>query len=918
MKPTKSILQFATNKPLYVLITVIIITAALFPGILKLEQDNEFKGYLNETDEIPLYLNYMNDIFHSGGSNLYIAVEADNIYSYEVLNYVNTIHNAFDDFETGIDEVTSVMNIKDIKGKGNVLETYQLIDEIEDSDTGETYRDIPDTQEELNELKRKIDSNDKFKAYIVSNTTNENGIPKAWNIFISTEKMDVYDDLVIKAEKTIEDLKDDRYETYLSGEAYNLKETNQESRKDLNIQIPLVLLVICIVYFLNFKSGRGVLFPLLTNIIASLWTFSIIGYLGIKLSIIGLLLIPLLTAVGSSYTIHSLNQYYKESHTYSEKNKNKQISQAMEHILKTISIAGLTTIISFASLIPSPIVHLRTFGIFAGIGVLITVLLSLTFIPALLCLTKIPKYSKDKTFNDTLFDRVFDKIIHVVLKRNRIVFLIILGIIMVAGLGIFLVSTDSSGGDFFVEGHEVRELLDYFGDNFDGISTMDVVIDANPNHVNSVQNDIEERKRDLTGESVDPEDALVDETGDIPVDTNRGDQQSVEDPFEEDKENKDPFGDDNDQVIDDPLDEDIDEDIYTDEMFGEKEESGFDESQEETDLEELNTIEGMAIDSDFLKQVEELMEFAETLEGIGRSYSYVDIEKRFNYAWHNENPEYERIPDSDSLVEDHRSFFQGEDKNEDGLPDTLENFLDPTENKVRITLKLKNIDDRLINSGDFRRLRDDLSIYIEENFDMDKIDYFISGSSILFMDIQHSIVRSQLISIIFSLVVIALVTAFLFDSFKIGLLSLIPLGTAVIINFGIMGYTGIVLNIGTSLITAFAIGIGIDDTIHFMLNLKRYKKHHKKDDIDNVIYSTLKQTGKPIIFTSLALIFGFILVIFSSFLPIRHFSILLALTMINATIATLIFLPSIILLFPKLIKVKKSKPLGKFGRFTIK
>ncbi len=916
MKPTKNLLIFSTKKPIAIIITVIIITAALFPGILRLEQDNEFKGYLNPEDEIPMYLEYMNDVFNSGGSNLYIAVEADNIYNSDVLNYVKGLHKSFENFESGVEEVTSVINIEDIKGEGDVLSTYRLIKEKEDPKTGETYIDVPETEEELSTLKENIESNEKFKAFIVSNTTNEKGIPKAWNIFIETEEMDVYDEFVTKAEETVERLKDPRYKTYLSGEAYNLKMTNQESRKDLNIQIPLVIFVICLVYFFNFKSGRGVLIPLFTNIIASVWTFSIIGYLGIKLSIIGLLLIPLLTAVGSSYTIHSLNQYYKESHNYNEKNKKKQISQSMEHILKTIAIAGLTTIISFASLIPSSIVHLQTFGIFAGVGVLITVLLSLTFIPAVLCLIRVPKYTKEKTFNDTLFDRIFDKIIHIVLKRRRIVFFMILGIIVVAGIGITFVSTDSSGGDFFVEGHEVRELLDYFGDNFDGISTMDVVIDANPNHINSVKNEIEKRRKELTGEATDPEEALVDET-----DNKSTEETNRQDPFiEGDEDIQDPFMEDNGE-IENPLEDDEQEesDVDITEMFGEEGEEDTQETETDDDKEEdFNEFTKMAIDAELLRQVEDLMEYAETLKGIGRCYSYVDIEKRFNYAWHNSEHEYERIPEDDKLVRDHRSFFQGEDENEDGVPDTLEGFLGPAENKLRITMKLKNIDDRLINSGDFKRLKDDLTIYIKENFDMDKIDFFISGGSILFMDIQRNIVNSQMISIIFSLVVIVLVTAFLFDSFKIGLLSIVPLATAVIINFGIMGYTGIVLNIGTSLITAFAIGIGIDDTIHFMLNFRRYRKHHKKDNNEQIIYSTLKQTGKPIIFTSLALIFGFIVVIFSTFLPIRNFAILVALTMTNATIATLIFLPSIILLFPKLVKVKKSKPLGKFSRFNIR
>jgi predicted RND superfamily exporter protein len=170
----------------------------------------------------------------------------------------------------------------------------------------------------------------------------------------------------------------------------------------------------------------------------------------------------------------------------------------------------------------------------------------------------------------------------------------------------------------------------------------------------------------------------------------------------------------------------------------------------------------------------------------------------------------------------------------------------------------------------------------------------------------------------------AIVTLILFDSFKVGLIFIdIPLSFAVIVNFGIMGFTGIVLNIGTSLIASFTIGIGIDDTIHFLLNLRKEMKSNnmryrdlKKEEVEALIYNNLKYTSKAIVFTSLALIFGFMVVIFSTFMPVRNFSILLALTMVNTTIATLMLLSATILIFPRLIKTKKPKPLGSFSGYS--
>ena len=77
-----------------------------------------------------------------------------------------------------------------------------------------------------------------------------------------------------------------------------------------------------------------------------------------------------------------------------------------------------------------------------------------------------------------------------------------------------------------------------------------------------------------------------------------------------------------------------------------------------------------------------------------------------------------------------------------------------------------------------------------------------------------------------------------------------------------------------------------------------------------VVLAALRYTSKAIIFTSLALIFGFTVVGFSSFLPIKYFSILVALTMVNATVATLVFLPSVILRFPSLLR-RRAQPAGR-------
>lgn len=154
------------------------------------------------------------------------------------------------------------------------------------------------------------------------------------------------------------------------------------------------------------------------------------------------------------------------------------------------------------------------------------------------------------------------------------------------------------------------------------------------------------------------------------------------------------------------------------------------------------------------------------------------------------------------------------------------------------------------------------------------------------------IVGGQLQSLFLTFGVIAVVVLLLLRNFRAALLSLIPMSVAVMINFGIMGWFGIQLDIATSIIAAITIGIGVDDTIHFLNTFRCYRKWG--EDVDTAIRKTLEVAGKAIIFTSLALICGFSVLELSPFKPLMLFGLLMAVTMVATTLGALVVLPAAI------------------------
>jgi signal transduction histidine kinase len=131
----------------------------------------------------------------------------------------------------------------------------------------------------------------------------------------------------------------------------------------------------------------------------------------------------------------------------------------------------------------------------------------------------------------------------------------------------------------------------------------------------------------------------------------------------------------------------------------------------------------------------------------------------------------------------------------------------------------------------------------------------------------------------------------MFLSAKVGLIAILPNCFPIIMNFGIMGWLGIRLSVTTSLIACIAIGLAVDDTIHY---LYRYNREFKKDlDKDRALRDTIKTVGKPIIFTTLAISIGFFVLMFSQFKPTAIFGFLMVITMLSALIGDLIILPAL-------------------------
>ena len=191
------------------------------------------------------------------------------------------------------------------------------------------------------------------------------------------------------------------YRVYTTGDVPISDRCNTYIMNDVFKLIGLAFLFILVSFYLGFRSKRSVFLPLFVVAAGSIWSIGLMGLLGHSLNMISILIPPLILTIGSSYTIHILNQYYRES--IADEGDKSWIINATLHVNKTIMLATLTTVAGFASLYFTPIRQTKEFGLVTSFGIMACMILTVFFMPAVLSKFNTPPgILREKIYNGRL------------------------------------------------------------------------------------------------------------------------------------------------------------------------------------------------------------------------------------------------------------------------------------------------------------------------------------------------------------------------------------------------------------------------------------------------------------------------------------------------------------------------------------
>jgi predicted RND superfamily exporter protein len=879
--------------PWLIVLVILVITVFFGLQLPHIKLDNNNFRFISGKDEAR---KTMADIDETFGSSLFILVGFRRSYG-TVFDpaFLDRIREYVDRIEAIdiIDPVSSIVNADYITGDGESITVEKLLPD-----------DFSGRPEEISLLKDRLLSWDMYKRSLISDDFSSTQIL----VPMTVSSEDVGKPDVVKSFTQVRDIAKEMFdgmaEVYVTGIPVISATISEAVNSDLRLLVPLVTLVVLLVLFFSFRRLSGVVLPLLTVLIAVIWSMGAMPLFDIKLSVISTVLPVILVAVGSAYGIHVLTHYLEDSEgrQLSREEHRELVLALVRRIAKPVFLAALTTFVGFLSFCFTTVLPIREFGFFSSFGVLSSFIVALTLIPALLLLRG-PSKSLAKTAkkNEENSGGAIPRFFTAIAMRRGAVLFVAAAAVLVSVYGASRIIIDNVFVEYFKNDTDISRSDSFIREYFGGSKVISVMAQAESSEIL------------LSPESLSAMDRLetfletrVPEAGKamgftglvkrinqvVNVDESpEGFKAAAQQPAGDgDEEPSFGFGD--------------EEPTFG---FGNEEPAfGFGESSPDSAAAGLfepapePPAERAGNRTYTMEEITALLDRA-SHSGASRGLDAPELVWELKRLTNYNGASYYEIPvdpakygkrtkeELAGLVSDYLFLLSG------NIGSYANDPLEPTAIKTTVQL-------RTLGEADTGRALGEIRRFISANFPPE-IKVTIGGSAMVESSLNRQVVSSQLISVIISLCLVFLIVAVSNRSFAAGLIGIAPLTISILINFAVMGFLGIKLNIGTSMIASLAVGIGIDYTIHYMEAYKREFKHFKNSsgggsfNTREFLSATFAISGKAIIINAVSVGAGFAVLLFSRFNMMGDLGLLITLTMGTSALVSLTVIPALLLAF---------------------
>lgn len=278
-----------------------------------------------------------------------------------------------------------------------------------------------------------------------------------------------------------------------------------------------------------------------------------------------------------------------------------------------------------------------------------------------------------------------------------------------------------------------------------------------------------------------------------------------------------------------------------------------------------------------LRVIEKIQEFLKTIPEVDRSTSVLDYLKEMNQSFHNEEEKYYAVPESRQLTAQYVLLYGNED---------LDDVVDPRWRWALVNMAV-SAHSSLRQEEIGRTIREYLAVNVPGHLQADVLGPIVTNA-----EGCNTVVTGQVQSLVLAMVTVMGIMFLALRSLSVGTVSVWPNLFPLLINFGIMGLTSIPLDTGTAIIAAVAIGLIVDNTIHYLHAFG--ERIHETGDYRETMRKTMLATGRPMLFSALILFCGFGVLMFSRFVPVFYFGLLSAILMMTGLLGDLFVLPCLV------------------------
>ena len=438
------------------LAAIVLLTVFFSYQLTKLRIDSDILNYLPQDDPVVVLFREVGEKF-GGNSLAIVALETDDVFNSSTLARIDIITTRFQDLPE-VSQVLSLIDILDIKKIPDGIEVGKLI----------PRGGIPQESKELNELREYTLSKDMYRGSLVSGDARIALIIA--RVREGTSKTEVAENM-----KRIVQSTDGDEKIYYAGIPFQMVFLTDIITKDLGRLIPLVSLLVILVLYLSFHSLRGMLLPLGTVLISTIWILGLMCCLVIELTIVTAAIPILLIAIGSAYGIHFVSNHFETES--SKELKLDQVRKSTADIALPIILTGVTTLVGFLAFIFSYLTMMKMFGVFASLGVFLAMALSITFIPIVLSyLPPSRQRSSEKRQKSNLVTRLMDLLARQILAHEKLIILGGIIIIAAAVVAIPRLHREVNMVEYFKKDSEIRQAEDMMEESFGGAIPLQILV----------------------------------------------------------------------------------------------------------------------------------------------------------------------------------------------------------------------------------------------------------------------------------------------------------------------------------------------------------------------------------------------------------------------------------------------------------